>query len=330
MGFNSNEEVKVSVITSVYNVKDEYLIEAIDSMLNQTFDCFEYILINDGSSTSNSEILKSYSKKDNRIRLIENPVNIGLTKSLNIGLKNTKGKYIARLDADDVSHKERLQLQFDYMEKHPEIDVLGSWFHHNNGKTMKTGANFPMEWRKVLLLTSNAGIVHSTAFIRSSFLKDNNIMYDETKKRAQDYKLWLDIALCGGVIEYYPRDLVLFRDHENQISQAYKDEQDMCVLEIRAEIMEKLVPDVSISVWKTILREDCGDTNAELLKNALKILWEQNEIRINEKKNNMYFEREYLRQELRYIYHKATHRSLKLTPQYMIYRIVRGMQKGMK
>src|SRR3989337_2996755 len=115
---------KVSVIMSVYN-GERHLRESVDSILNQTFQDFEFIIINDGSKDQSKYILESY--KDERIKLIHNK-NMGLTKSLNIGISIAKGKYIARQDADDISEPERLKTQYDFMEANPGLGLIGSQF----------------------------------------------------------------------------------------------------------------------------------------------------------------------------------------------------------
>ena len=115
---------RITVLMSVYN-GEKYLKEAIDSVLSQTFKDFEVLIINDGSIDKTSKILKTY--KDPRIRIINNKKNIGLTKSLNKGLKLARGEYIARMDDDDVSKPNRLEKQFEFMEKNSKYAVVGSF-----------------------------------------------------------------------------------------------------------------------------------------------------------------------------------------------------------
>ena len=114
----------ISVIMSNYNTPEEYLREAIESILNQTYKNFEFIIIDDCSTDNSLEIIKSYN--DERIVLIENEENIGLTKSINKGLAVAKGEYIARMDADDVSLPQRFEKQINYMNDHTELIVCGS------------------------------------------------------------------------------------------------------------------------------------------------------------------------------------------------------------
>ena len=119
--------VCVSVLMSVYNEPEEWMRVAIDSILGQTFTDFEFIIINDNPKRKlNREILSDYAKQDKRIVILENEENIGLTKSLNKGLKVAKGKYIARMDADDISLSDRLEKQVNFMEEHPEVGVCGA------------------------------------------------------------------------------------------------------------------------------------------------------------------------------------------------------------
>ena len=115
---------QISVVMPAYNA-EKYITEAIDSILFQTFKDFEFIIINDASTDSTKDIIESY--KDPRIKLVNNEQNKGVAKSLNIGISVACGKYIARMDADDIALPERFQKQFDFMEQHPNIDVCGSW-----------------------------------------------------------------------------------------------------------------------------------------------------------------------------------------------------------
>ena len=120
---------KVSVVMSVYKEPVEWLHESIDSILNQTFSGFEYIIICDNPEYEEGILLlKGYAKKDNRIRLIFNKENIGLTKSLNIGISIAQGDYIARMDADDISEAKRFEKQLDFFESNPDFDFCSTSF----------------------------------------------------------------------------------------------------------------------------------------------------------------------------------------------------------
>ena len=117
-------EKPISVVMPVFNTPVSFLREAVDSIINQTFKDFEFIIIDDGCTGSCSEYLESLS--DPRIRIIHNERNLGITKSLNIGLREARGKYIARMDDDDISIPIRFEKQFAFMESNPDIILCGS------------------------------------------------------------------------------------------------------------------------------------------------------------------------------------------------------------
>lgn len=230
--------VEISVIMSVYNTKEEYLKDAINSVLNQTFKNFEFIIINDCSDEKTTQILESYNVLDKRIILISNSQNLGLTESLNIGLSKSSGKYIARMDADDISFSDRFEKQYRYMEKHQDIDVLGGWV--KVGKRInKSFGKAGTKWRQVRMLIENAGICHSTAFIRKKFLDDNNLKYDVNIKKAQDYDLWCRCVDVGN-LKVMPRLILKYRVHDEQISIKNRDEQEHYIRIIRKKRLDKL------------------------------------------------------------------------------------------
>ena len=234
--------MEISVIMSVYNTNEKFLREAVESILGQSFTDFEFIIVNDGSNQETVDVLDSYN--DDRIVRINNVKNLGLTQSLNKGLRIAKGKYIARMDADDISYKQRLEKQYNYMEKHKDIDILGAWT--TDGKRIQRyDGKISSECRKVRMLFGNAGIAHPTAFIRNSFLKQNGLKYDERIRKAQDYKLWVDCLACGGTIAVYPKTLLLYRIHDSQISNYATGEQSRYMQEIRTNLLRQLYSDIT-------------------------------------------------------------------------------------
>ena len=130
----------VSVVIGVYNEED-YLKETIDSILNQTLADFEFIIIDDGSEDKTQNILNEYKKIDCRIKLISNRKNLGISKSTNIGIKNAEGKYIAIMDAGDLSNRRRLEKQAKYLEARDDVYILGTqgrWID-GEGKQSESG-----------------------------------------------------------------------------------------------------------------------------------------------------------------------------------------------
>jgi len=209
---------------SVYNGA-KFLAEAIDSILAQTFTDFEFIIINDASSDDSLHIINSY--KDARIVLLQNTKNIGLTKSLNIGIAKAKGKYIARMDADDISMPKRLEKQVDFMEEHLEFAFCGT-----RAKTINDvgdQVNFfkePLDSNKILgtLLLKNCFFHSSITIRRDALLTVSG--YDEEFIYAQDYRLYLQLfesQLYGTNIN---ESLLVFKVSSSGVSQTNTESQD--------------------------------------------------------------------------------------------------------
>ena len=179
----------VSVLMSVYN-GEQYLASAVESILNQTFADYEFIIIDDGSSDATWNILQEYTREDGRIVLHRNHKNMGLAKSLNHGLLMAKGEYIARQDADDVSLPSRFSLQIRYMERHPEIDILGTGYYQIDeegkylSKVILPEDDFNIHW---IMLFNNA-FCHTSVVLRHNHLEP--LSYDDELMVAQDYELW--------------------------------------------------------------------------------------------------------------------------------------------
>lgn len=184
-----NSNPKVTVLMSVYN-GEKYLHEAIDSILNQTFKNFEFLIINDGSTDETKKILKSYN--DPRIIILENETNIGLTRSLNRGLRIAKGEYIARQDADDISMTERLKKQVSFLERNKNIGLVGTYCYVINEKgTMLYKTKSPLKHENILkFLTRGSVFAHGSVIFRKVLLEKVGA-YREEFKSSQDYDLWL-------------------------------------------------------------------------------------------------------------------------------------------
>ena len=118
------DDVEVTVLMSVYNANLKELNEAVTSILNQTYKNFEFLIINDGTKNGEKQLIESYN--DNRIRIIDNEKNMGLEKSLNKGIENAKGKYIIRMDADDISHIDRIDKQLKFIKEHSQYSIISS------------------------------------------------------------------------------------------------------------------------------------------------------------------------------------------------------------
>lgn len=222
----------VSVVMSVFN-GGLFLREAIESILDQSFTDFEFIVVDDGSTDSSSAILGSYQNYDARMKVYHQE-NAGLSESLNRGCRLAQGKYIARMDADDVASKDRLIWQVDFMEAHPEIGVLGGaveWIDAT-GKSLVTHRR-PAEDRQIkAALLQHCAFWHPTVlFRREVFVWAGG--YRKVVVDAEDYDLWLRIAERFQLANL--EQVVLnYRIHPYQVSLRKRRQQSICCLAARA------------------------------------------------------------------------------------------------
>lgn len=215
----------ISVVMSTYNRVD-FLPRAIDSILNQTFTDFEFIIINDGSPDETAKVLNLFAMKDKRIRVITNEQNKGLIYSLNRGLEEARGKYIARMDDDDIALPTRFEKQYAFMEKNPDFAVVGSWIGHpDGGQKWSFHDETNPEKVKMYLYLNTVPISHPASFLRRSFLNKHNIRYNDTYKAAEDRKFWLDIVDADGKIGNVAEVLLLFRFHGTNPYEYYVNQQ---------------------------------------------------------------------------------------------------------
>lgn len=190
----------VSVIIPAYNA-GKYIRSAIDSILNQTYSDWELLIIEDGSNDNTLKIIESYS--DKRLRLFTNSVNRGIAYSTNVGLRESKGEYIALLDDDDIAAKERLEIQVKYLEAHPDIDILGgrSVSIDENSKYLRI-ENEPRnnpKYIKASLLFKRVDFRNGTAMIRSKFIKKHNLSYQDGCFGMQDHRFFIDASKVGNI-----------------------------------------------------------------------------------------------------------------------------------
>lgn len=228
----------ISVVMCVYNTPCEFLENAINSIVKQTYKNFEFIIVNDAST--DIDTLNLLEKiKDSRITLINNKVNLGLTKSLNIGFNVCNGRYIARIDSDDISALDRLEKQLIYM-KEKGFSVIGSYYSYLPYKSYSCFITENFEKQKIRMIFGNNGIVHSSAFIDRKVLKDKLIKYNENYLKSQDYGLWCEYISKGESIGICPEKLVFWRTSENQISVKNKSEQEKYSNLIRKDYINKM------------------------------------------------------------------------------------------
>lgn len=220
-------EAKISCIIASYNTPAKYLLEAVDSILRQTYKNFELILVDDGSQIAIKDILKDIN--DERLIIIRNESNMGVTKSRNRAMKIMTGEFMAVMDADDISDEKRFEKEISYLLSHPKCDLVSSQmafisdYNRKNPwiKIPKSNQKY-LSW---LFWDNSRPFPHGPALIRNSFLKKYSIFYDENYKKALDYRLWVDCARNGAEFHILDEYLYFYRVHDGQISQLNRGEQ---------------------------------------------------------------------------------------------------------
>lgn len=210
----------VSVILCEHNTPIDFLEAALNSILKQTYSNFEIIFVDDMTSTDYSS-LTIFS--DPRIKVIKNGINKGLGASRNIGIDNSKGKYIAIMDTDDIALPERFSKQVEYLETNPDVVVCGTWFETFGEKceTIKRVIDDNEYYRCCLLFDNDPAIINPSTMIRKSVLLENSIRLNENLTSAEDYDLWTKIS-CFGRITNLKEVLFKYRLRPNQMSQRFR------------------------------------------------------------------------------------------------------------
>jgi glycosyltransferase involved in cell wall biosynthesis len=218
----------ISVIMPVFN-SEKYLGKAIESILNQTFDNFEFIIINDGSTDGSKKIINKYN--DNRMFFIDLEKNSGNYAARNLGLKAAIGKYICVMDSDDISLPHRLETQYNYMESNPEVAICGSQV--NVPEDEARILNHPKEYEQLKVFSlQNNFFFHPTLMIRNSFRKKHKLFYNEKYYYAADYD-FLARAMKFAPVYNLSAILLSYRLHNNQITHQYYTKQQEYADEIR-------------------------------------------------------------------------------------------------
>lgn len=202
----------ISVLLPVYNC-ELYIKEAVDSILGQTYTNFELIIIDDCSTDATVSILKTYN--DARINLIVKPQNSGYTNSLNYGISIAKGKYIARMDGDDISLPKRFEKQVFFLENNPDVVLCGTCYSVIGTDTFIMLPENNEEIKFTMLKYCPVG--HPTVIMRKSTLEQLPFVYDISKEPAEDYDLWVRLINLGK-LHNLQEILLMYRMHGNQVS----------------------------------------------------------------------------------------------------------------
>lgn len=242
-------ESGISVVMPVYN-GEQSILYAIESVLKQSFENFELVIVDDGSTDDTCKIISGIS--DNRIRFFHH--NHDYIKSLNIGISAANGKYIARMDADDYMHPDRLRFQWMFMEQHPEIDICSTWMQ-TFGLSHKIISNASSGWLRDIiykLLYGNV-ICHPTVLMCNKRIKTAELYYEDYAL-AEDYKLWFEAAKKGFSFYVIPLVLHYYRQSKSQQTYAHFDMQMETSRKITGEIMEYIITRQTSQCLKEFLK----------------------------------------------------------------------------
>lgn len=211
----------ISVIMPVYNT-EKYLKESIESIINQSYKNFEFIIINDGSTDKSLDIINEYARKDNRIVVISRK-NKGLTYSLNEGISLANGEFIARMDSDDISMPERFEKQLNYFYDNNELDIVGSCANLIGDKDLLKDEKDNYSWVNINfklnediegVFLKECAIPHPSVMMKKTFLKKIGGYFEYT---TEDYNLWLRAIKNGYRIGKLKEKLISYRIHNNSL-----------------------------------------------------------------------------------------------------------------
>lgn len=231
---------RVSILMPVYNTA-LYLREAMDSMLSQTFTDFELIVLDDCSPDNAEEILDTYD--DPRIIRYKGEKNVGLSNVLNIGIDMARGKYIARMDSDDISLPDRLQVQVAYLEQHPDIDLVSVgmqlfgakeevWIREQDPEKVKINALF------------HSPVLHASSVWRKDSFEKNGLRFEQGMVPAEDYDLWVRVLLKGLKLVNLPDVLYKYRIHDAQATLQTEKSAEKCRL-VQLNYLRTALPSLS-------------------------------------------------------------------------------------
>ena len=230
----------VSVLMPVYKTAP-YLSEAMDSMLHQTFKDYELIVLDDCSPDNAEEILDAYD--DSRIVRYKGENNVGLSNVLNVGIEMARGKYIARMDSDDISLPNRLQIQVDYLEAQSEIDLVSVgmqlfgakesvWIRERNPEKVKIEALF------------HSPVLHASSMWRKDSFERHGLRFRQEMVPAEDYDLWTRAMLKGLKLVNLPEVLYEYRIHEAQAT-VQTDKTAAKSREVQMAYLQEALPSLS-------------------------------------------------------------------------------------
>jgi glycosyltransferase involved in cell wall biosynthesis len=255
---------KISVVFPVGN-REAYLSEAIESVLAQSFGDFEFLIIEDGVQSPVESLIRSY--RDERIRIITFPMNLGISTARNAGLNVASAPYIALMDSDDVALPERFGRQYAWMESHPELTVCGS----NAIKLFSDGQRFPMRYPesdgqiKSRLFFVDGAILNPTSMFRTEFVRTNGVQYDANYPRDQDHRFFVEMMRKGAQFYGLQEELLLYRRHKGNATSS-RDGVDEEKTTIREILVPLFFPELTGEEGRIMLKGCCEKVRMTMIE----------------------------------------------------------------
>ncbi|MGH8687210.1 MAG: glycosyltransferase family 2 protein [Burkholderiales bacterium] len=233
----------VSVLMPVYNGA-EHLGEAIASIRAQSFEDFELLVVDDGSTDASPEMLRACP--DPRLRVLRNDRNLGLIASLNRGLEEARGEYVARMDADDTALPRRLERQRELLVGSPRIGLCGTWFRMLDGAAAGVVRSLVRPEDLAAKLFYESPLAHPSVMFRRTFFANHGLRYDAEFPHAEDFELWTRVAQVTKLANV-PEVLLLYRQHGGQVSARHERVQAESVKKIVLRQLRRIHPDATES-----------------------------------------------------------------------------------
>ena len=261
------DKPEVSVILPVYN-SEIFLKSSIDSILNQSFKNFELIIINDGSTDSSEKIILNYLKKDKRIIYIKNFKNYGISRSLNIAIKKSKGEFICRMDSDDISHYKRIEIQKNFLQNNPKIGVCGCYVRIQLSKKKIINYKYPINSSDCFatLLFSNP-VAHPASMFKKNLISNNKIFYNiKNLTGCEDYEFWEKVSKFSNFFNI-PKYLYTYRNLDNSLSKRGKKNSKKRFI-FYSSVFKKFLILLNVKLTKKNIQIHYDLSDNELLKKS--------------------------------------------------------------
>ena len=261
----------ISVLMPVYNGQ-QYLAEAIESILNQTYKHFELLILDDGSSDNSAEIIKGFN--DSRVVYVKNETNKGLIYTLNRGFGLAKGTFIARMDADDISVTERFEKQIQEFKEDEKLVICGSFIKTFGNGTEQYISHLPISNAQILAsIFFTCPFAHPSVMIKKEALLKLDEIYREDYKHSEDYDLWTRLVSLGNS-KNIPEFLLNYRIHDKQVSTVFEDHKYQSVSKIQTNLLSQfnIVPTAIESMFLLNLFKGISKKDKHYLYSGLAFL----------------------------------------------------------